>query len=560
MNFRQKIIDLLAKNTRFSKEKLSSLLTVPPDSKLGDYAFPCFVLGKNPKEAAEKLKKKIKLSKFLSKIETVGPYLNFFVNQAILAEEVLKKVFKEKGRYGSGKSKKETVMVEFFHANTHKGVHIGHLRNISLGAAICNLQEAIGKKVIRVNYQGDIGPHVAKCLWGYLHFKGKEPKQHKGIWLGKIYTKASQKIKGKLKFEQEANELNKKIYQHDKSIEPLWKKTRKWCLDDFEYFYKQFGVKFNRLYFESETVEIGTKIAKQLLKQKIAKESEGAVVVDLNKYGLGIYVAITGQGTGTYQAKDLGLAQLKLKEFKFDKSLHVVGSEQQLYFKQIFKTFELMKSPLAKKSQHISYGLVMLPEGKMSSREGTMILYNNLYSELMRLSKQEIKKRHKRLSQKEIEKRAQMITFGALKYSMISRENQRDITFDWERSLDFEGDTGPYIQYAHARCASILRKANQKLNTNAHFESLNTEHEKKVIIHLFKFPETVLLSAEQYKPYLIAKYLLDLAQYFNEFYHNCPVISELTEVMHARLLLVDSVRQVLENGLNLLGIEAPKKM
>ena len=560
MNFQQEIIKLLVKETKLKKAELENLISIPPDPKLGDFAFPCFTLGKNAKEEADKLKKKIKLPEFLSAMQVVGPYLNFYVNKKYLAEETLNKIFKEKKAYGKTKTKKETIMVEFFHANTHKGVHIGHLRNISLGAAVSNLLEAVGKKVIRVNYQGDIGPHVAKCLWGYLHFKEKEPKEHKGIWLGKIYAQASQKTKDNEKLEQEVKELNQKIYEHEKSIEPVWKKTRKWCLDDFEDFYKQFGVKFERLYFESEVDNEGKKVFQELLKKKIAKKSDGAIIVDLKKYKLEIYVGITSDNYPTYYGKELGLAEIKQKEFKFDKSVHVVGSEQNMFFQQIFKTYELMKSPLSGKSTHVSYGLVMLPEGKMSSRAGTMVLYHNLFTELVSLAKKEIKKRHKSLSAKEIDSRAKMITFGALKYSMIARENQRNIVFDWEKALDFEGDTGPYIQYAHARACSILRKADHKINTKVHFESLDSEQEKKVILHLSKFSEVIVKAAEQYKPYLLAKYLLDLSQYFNEFYHNCPVISDLAEVMYARLLLVDSVRQVLENGLNLLGIKAPQEM
>ncbi len=552
MDFKAELKRLLRKVTKKDIE-----LTVPPDPELGDYAYPCFQLGKNPKEAAEKLQQKVKLPSFIQKTQVVGPYLNFFLNHAVLAESVLKDISTSKSKYGTTTGK-ETVMVEFFHANTHKGVHIGHIRNIAMGVAICNLLEAVGNNVIRVNYQGDIGPHVAKCIWAYQHFKEKPPQQHKGIWLGKLYAKATAKLKDNEQFQAQVKELNTKIYQHDPQIEPIWKKTRKWCLDDFNEFYRQFGVKYDQLYFESDAAPKGRDVFRTLLKKKVAKESEGAIIVDLTKYGLDIYVGVTSQGNPTYQGKELGLAELKLAQYKVDKSIHVVGSEQELFFKQVFKTYELMKSPLANKSVHVSYGLVNLPEGKMSSRLGTMILYHNLYEELMKLASSEIKKRHK-LSKKDLHTRAELITFGALKYSMIARENQKTLTFDWKKALDFEGDTGPYIQYAHARCASILRKGG-KVHTRVHYESLSTAHEHKLVLHLSKYPDVVRQAAENYKPYLLAKYVFELAQYFNEFYHNCPVISDMKEVMAARLLLVRSVKQVLQNGLSLLGITAPEEM
>ncbi|MBI4153327.1 arginine--tRNA ligase [Candidatus Woesearchaeota archaeon] len=562
--FREKIVSLLAKETQLGKDEVESLLEVPPDEKLGDFAFPCFALAKklrkSPVDIAKELASKLNQPGVFSEVRAVGPYVNFFVNASLLAEQTFHDIFKKKDKYGQSKEKKETVMVEFFHANTHKGVHIGHIRNISIGASLCNLLESVGKKVIRVNYQGDIGPHVAKCIWGYLHLKEKAPAHNKGVWLGEIYAKASKIIEENKQHEEDMQALNKKIYARDPSVVDVWKRTRKWCLDDFNLFYKDFGVKFDRLYFESETEGPGKEVMLYLLKKKIAEESAGAVIMDLKMYGLGVYVGITQQGHGTYNAKDLGLALLKQKEFTFDQSIHVVGSEQELYFKQLFKTFEILKSPLAGKSHHVSYGLVMLPEGKMSSREGTMVLYNHLFAELIQLSEAEIVKRHRGLSAPEVKKRARMIVFAALKYSMISRENSSVLVFDWEKALDFEGDTGPYIQYAHARCASVLRKANKKITERVRYELLSTSYEKKVIAQLSRLEETVRHAALHYKPYLLAKYCLDLAQAFNEFYHNCPVISELTEVMNARLLLVHSVKQVLENGLRTLGIEAPDEM
>ncbi|MAG60756.1 arginine--tRNA ligase [archaeon] len=567
MNFKEELINLLSKTVKLDVPQMTQLLSIPPDPKLGDFAFPCFVLSKQwkmaPAAAAEKLNSELNLPKWINETKIVGPYLNFFIDNSVLAKETLTAVQKEKEKFGFGKGKKETIMIEFFHANTHKGVHIGHLRNISIGSALANILESAGYKTIRVNYQGDIGPHVAKCIWGYKKFAKelKEPTDDKGIWLGKLYSKVSIANKGDKSAEEEIRELTLKLYEHsDKEIEKLWKKTRQWCLEDFEVFYTDFGVKFDRLYFESEAELPGKKVFDELLAKKIAKESDGAIIVDLEKYKLNVYVGLTGKGYPTYQAKEMGLAKLKQKEFKFDKSLHVVGSEQELFFKQVFKTYELMKSPMAKKSTHISYGLVNLPEGKMSSRLGTMVLYADLFAKMMGRVRPEVQERHPKLSKKEVEKRTKMIAFAALKFSMQIKENNRRMTFDWERALDLQGDTGPYIQYAHARACSILRKAKWKKSVKVNFDLLGSDSEKKVLLLLSKYPEFVKESAEKYKPYLIAQYVLELAQLFSEFYVNNKVMVDDKELMNARLLLVDSVRQVLANGLSLLGISAPEEM
>lgn len=564
MVVREELGRLLVKETKLSREEVDKLIEVPPDEKLGDYAFPCFVLArplkKNPVQIARELAGHITLPSAFTKVEASGPYLNFFVNGAFVAQSVLSAVFKQKKKYGVRTSQKKTVMVEFFDANTHKGVHIGHLRNICLGESISRLLEAVGVNVIRVNYQGDIGPHVAKCIWGYLRFKEKEPARNKGVWLGHLYARAHQLAEGNDQFEKEIRDINKKLYAKDPELLKIWKKTRQWCLDDFDGFYKTFGVKFQRFYFESEVEAAGKKVVADLLQKKIAQEHDGAIIVNLKEYGLELYVAITRDGTPTYQAKEFGLGALKQKEYTFDESLHIVGMEQELFFRQVFKTYKLFGSVLASTSKHISYGLVMLPEGKMSSRDGTMILYDDLYEKIITLAEKEIRARHGTLGASELSTRAKMIAFGAMKYSMLSRENNKSFIFDWEQALRFEGDTGPYLQYAHARCASILGKAQEKASLKVDFGLFNEIEEVRLVKMLGQFGDVVAEAAATYHPHTLAHYLNELAHAFSDFYHRCPVISELEPVQKARLLLVVCVKQVLVNGLFILGIDAPDEM
>jgi len=557
--FEQEIIKLLKKETKLKDIKLE----IPPDLTMGDYAFPCFQLSKkykkSPKDIASDLQDKINLTKNIIKIQSEGPYLNFFINKSKLAENTIKQILKQKDKYGSSNiGKKKKVMIEFFHANTHKAVHIGHIRNICLGESISRILEFSRYKVIRVNYQGDIGPHVAKAIWGYLNTKEKLPKQQKGIWLGNLYALANKESKKSKKIQQEINEINKKLYSKDPKITKIWKTTRNYCLKDFQEIYKDFGVKYNRLYFESEVEKKGIQIAKQLLKKKIAKKSEGAIIVDLEKYNLGIYIALTKEGHAVYHSKDLALAELKTKEYKLDQSIHVVGKEQELYFLQLFKTFELIKSKLANKSKHLIYGLVMLPEGKMSSREGNVVLYQDLIEKTLLATEEEIKKRHTRLSKKELEKRKKQIAFAALKFSMLNRENNRQIIFDWDKAIQFEGETGPYIQYAHARINSILKKT--KKPKKANYEVLQKPEETKLIQLLEKFPKIVSDAAKNYKANTISNYALNLAQSFNEFYEKNQILKEEKEIKVARLTLILAVKQVIKNALNLLAIEAPDKM
>ena len=560
------------KHTALKKDDILNIIEIPPSPELGDYAFPCFILAKemkkSPVDIATGLATEIKPGKAhkdISGIKAAGPYLNFFLDKKIMVEQAINKILKEKEKFGKAKeAKKGKVMVEFCHANTHKAFHIGHTRNISLGESISRILESRGFKVIRANYQGDIGMHVAKTLWGMLNLKKlglKEPENEKGKWLGIVYAKASQAAKNE-KTAEEINKINQELYSGDKKLSDLWKKTRKWSIDYFEkVIYPDFDAKFDRFYFESEVEKEGVKIAKKLLGDKIAKLSEGAIIMDFEKQGLGVFILLKSDGTPLYSTKDLELAELQDKEYKPDRILHIVASEQNLYFSQLIKTIHSYNGKLAEKEEHISYELVILPTGKMASREGNVILYDDTLEEIKGLVKAEITKRDKGINSTELEKRAKKISLGAIKYSMLKQSPNKTIVFNEEEITRFEGDTGPYLQYSYARASSILKKAKiSEISIKSIKISSLELHEIELARKLYQLPNVIEGACRQLNPSSIANYSFELARLFSEFYHACPVIHSSKEVQNQRLALVQSFRIVMKNALWLLGIDAIEEM
>ena len=558
MNAEKEVIKLLNKELKLKGISLEA----PPDPKLGDFAFPCFQLSKkfkkNPVEISKELSNKLKPSGLIKEIKQAGPYLNFFIDKQKLAESLIKEILR--GDYGKGKAKKEKVMVEYSQANTHKAFHVGHLRGTCLGESLARILKYSGYNVIQANYQGDTGAHVAKWLWCYLKFhKGeKPPKKDPERWIADIYVEAVKKSN-----QDNQKEIEKINYQlenkKDKELMNLWKESRKWSLDILDDIYKDLDAHFDKFFFEREVEARGKEIAEELVKKGIAKIDDGAALVDLEKYRLGIWILLRKDGTCLYSAKDLALAEKKFKEFKIDKSIYVVGNAQNMHMQQLFKTLELMKFKQAKKCFHLSYAMVRMPTGKMSSRTGENILYLDLKNEIINKLKQEVEKRHKDWNSQQKAESVLNIFSSAIKFDFLMQDPNKDIIFDIEKALDFEGETGPYIQYVHARICSIFNK-NGKFNGKFNAGMLKTEYEEKIINLLSAFPDTIEKSAESYKPHLIARYLIELSQSFNEFYHNCPILQADKDTKQARLGLISAVKEVIKTGLDLLGIESPEVM
>lgn len=420
---------------------------------------------------------------------------------------------------------------------------------------LCRLLEFSGHKVFRTNYQGDIGPHIAKALWAYINlYKCKVPKgKNKAEWLGELYAETERRMQDE-KVANEVAEINKKLYEGNKELVKLWKTTRKWSLEYFKSLYKELGTRFDKFYFESEVGKKGVKIAEDALKRGIAKRSEGAIIIDLEKYGLGVFVPVSKDGTPLYPAKDFELAERQFTDFKIDKCIHVVSTEQNLYFKQLFKTFELINSPAADKSYHLAYELVTLKEEKMASRLGNVILYTQLRDEVIKKVLEEMKDR--KIGNKE--RIARAVGIGAMKYGMLKIGPEKVIFFDWEDALKLEGNTGPYLQYADIRCKGILRKAG-KWRPNFKAEDLS-EEEKSLVKTLMRFPEVIEQAARDLRPHYICNYAYELATVFDKFYETNPVLKAEGSKKVFRLSLVQAAKTVLGNALELMGMEALEKM
>jgi len=559
---KEAVVKALKKYVGMTTNELTNLLEVPPSLELGDFAFPCFVLAKehkkNPTEIAQMLTKKLKSNAF-EKVEAKGPYINFFLNKKKLAESTINEILEKKEKYGSLKLGREKVMVEFSQPNTHKAFHVGHIRGTSLGESISRIFEFTGNKAVRANYSGDTGMHIAKWLWCYQKFHKKEKLNDEESWIASIYVDAVKRLSDNKDFQEEVNEVNKKLEsKEDKKLNELWKKTRTASVSAWKKIYKELNTHFDVHYFESDVEKPAKDFANNLIKKKIAKISEGATIVefsDFNEEKLGVFLLLRTDGTVLYGGKDMSLAERKFNEFKLNKSYYVVGREQDLYLQQVFKTLELAKSKASKKSFSILLSEVRLPTGKMSSRTGDNVLYSDFKKELVDYAKSEIKKRHK-INSEETEQRALTIAIGSMKYAMLKQDINKNIVFDKKEAMNFEGNTGPYLLYTYARARSILRKAKYKKKSFT-IKELN-ESEKALITQLAKFPEIVERAYKNLTPHVIATYAYQISQTFNEFYHKNKAIGSKEELF--RLALIDSFSITLKNSLHLLSIETLEKM
>ncbi len=540
------------------------IIDYPKSEQFGDYSSNIAMvlakkIGKSPMEIASQIVILLncyiaerELSKTFKKVEVAAPgYLNFYLSKKYLQDLVLK-INTENDSFGNGGKKKEKVMVEFSQPNTHKEFHIGHLRNVFVGDSLVKVIRKAGSQVIGANYIGDTGSHIAKCLWGITKFHSQENLDeisNKAEFLGKVYTQAVQAIAENAEFENEFKNIQNEFENGDPKLVDLWQKTKQWSLDDFQKIYDQLSVFFDVYFWESEEELEGKKMLKELLKVSCIKESQGAIVADLEEYGLGVLVLVRKDGSALYGLKDISLAVKKFREFEIDRSVIVVDLRQSLYFKQLFKVLECMG--FHKNMQHVGYEFVSLKGSEMmSSRKGNIIPATYLIQET-------IKRVKEKFPETDV---AEQIAIGALKFYMLKYSSQSKIEYDIEESVKLDGATGPYVQYAHARICSILKKA-EDLKYDENLALLVNEKELSLIKELNNFPQLVELVAETYEVNKLAHYAIKLADKFHSFYGAYKVIDEQNpQLSGARLALINAVKIVLAETLALIGVEAPEKM
>jgi arginyl-tRNA synthetase len=562
MDFKKELNKFLIKELKLK----NIFLEIPNNSKLGDFAFPCFILSKqkkkSPIEIAKELEVSFKKPKYISHIISNGPYLNFFIDKNYLSKITLEKILKEKNEYGKGKKSNNTVLIESPGPNTNKPLHLGHIRNMLLGNTLANLNKKIGNNTIKVDIVNDRGIHICKSMLAYQKFgKNKKPNKKLDHFVGDFYVLYDKEYKKNPELEKELNEMLIKWESEDKITRKLWKKMNKWVLEGFKETYQRFDTKIDKTYYESDYYNKGKDIIQKGLKQKIFKKDEiGNIIIDLTKEKLDKKVVLRADGTSIYITQDIALADLRYKDFKMDKMIYVVGNEQLYHFKVLFEILKKLNYKFTNNLYHLAYGYISLPAGRMKSREGTVVDADNLADNMKELAKKNILIRNKNMSKKELDTLSEIISMGALKFFMLKYDFMKDFTYNPKESIKFEGETGPYIQYSLVRIKSILKKSKIKLD-KVNYSLLTNSSEERIIALLANYPDIIKKSTKEYKSSILCKYLIDLSKEFNAFYHKCQVIGiDNDELTKSRLTLIKCIYYILEDGLNLLGIKIPSKM
>ncbi len=546
-------------------------LESPPKPDMGDIGVGCFPLSKLLRKSPVQIASDIASSgislPYTASMQTEGPYLNITLDPAAFIKDICLRVEAKGDGYGSSSiGEGKQIMVEYSAPNTNKPQHLGHVRNNVLGMAVSNILEAAGYNVLRVNLVNDRGIHICKSMLAYERWGNDKTPESENIkgdhFVGDYYVLFEQKSKKYPELSKEAYEMLQSWENGDKDVLDLWKKMNNWVFDGFEKTYERLGCKFDELYLESDTYKLGKQVALDALeKGHVRKNEKGEIVVDLEEFDMDEKVLLRKDGTSIYITQDLGTTVRKFEGRDLERSIWVVASEQNLHFKILFHVLKKIGYDWADRCYHLNYGMVYLPEGKMKSREGKVIDADNLMDQLHDLAMKEVEERSRDIEQEELEMISESVGLGALKYYILKVNPQKDINFNPEESVSFDGATGPYAQYSYARLSSILRRGRDIFKGNPEFEKLGNKEEVKLALLISQYPLIIKEAAFGYNPARITSWIFEMSKAINKFHHDHSVLkNDDPGLTDARGELVKAARQALGNSLILLGIIPLQRM
>lgn len=571
INFKDKIAAVLAEAVGdLTAEEIRDMIEIPTDSKMGDYAFPCFklakVMRKAPPMIAQGIAEKLQGAELFEKVESVNAYVNMFLSRTVFVRELVSGVAKDKELYGSsdiGRNRK--VIVEFSSPNIAKPFHIGHIRSTVIGNAINKIYQFLGYDTVRINHLGDYGTQFGKMIVAYRRWGNEEDVTNEPIktLLG-YYVKFHEASEKDSSLENEARDVFTKLENGEPEETRLWQWFRDESLKEFNRVYEMLGIEFDSYAGESFYSDKMERIVNMLKDAELLKESEGARIVDLEEYGMSPALITKKDGSSLYITRDIAAAVYRKEHYDFHKNLYIVASQQNLHFQQWIKIIELLGFEWARDCVHIPFGLVSLEEGTMSTRHGRVVFLEEVLTRAVNQTREIILE--KNVNTDNLDITAKQVGIGAVIFQELSNNRIKDYVFSWDKVLNFEGETGPYVQYTHARAASVLRNGGEAANqalagaTEVNMDYISGDSAYELAKLIYRFPEIVLDAGEKYEPSIVTRHIVDIAQSFNKFYHDEHILVDNEEEKKAKLLLVYAAKQTIQNGLTLLGMEAPERM
>ena len=565
LNFKEKVIGLIKKEIEeLDEEELNLLVEVPPSYDMGDYAFPVFSLAKifrkAPPKIAEELVEKIGDNEYFEKIEAKGAYVNFFIDKEKLTEVTLEEIRREKENYGSSDmGKGKTVLVEYSSPNIAKPFHIGHIRTTVIGNSLFKIFTFLGYETVAINHLGDYGTQFGMLIsafkkWGDRSVIEKDPINE----LLKLYVRFNREANEDESLRDEARYWFNQLENKNEEAMELWKWIREISLKEFNKVYDLLNIKFDSYAGESFYSDRMPEVVEELKEKGLLKESDGAYLVELEDYDMPPALIMKTDGSTLYTTRDIAAAFYRKETYDFYKNIYVVASQQNLHFKAWIKVIELMGYEWAKDCIHIPFGMVSLEDGTLSTREGRVVFLEDVLNKAIDNTRDIIEKRNPDLENKE--EVAKQVGIGAVIFQELFNQRIKDYVFSWDRTLSFEGETGPYVQYTHARINSLLEKGNFNLEDKVDYSLLKTEEEINITRLLYEFPRIIVDAMEKYEPYFITRHIVEVAKAFNKFYNSTTINTEDIELKKARLMMSYAAKTVIKTGLDLLGMEAPERM